>query len=147
MNSTEVLSLVGLPQHPVLLSKIRIIYRIRVIRDSDGLSIQTPLPKNSIFPLTFPFIYATLKYVMLIEKRKPISVATKNVTLFANLFFSTTETHKKTPLNLYGDWVSSRSLMYTKCYTSVTFFEQNSSEIRTVSEFFSRKCCFRIIQF
>ena len=39
------------------------------------------------FALTFCFIYVILKYMMFIEKRKPIIVAAQNVTLFAKLSF------------------------------------------------------------
>ena len=42
-----------------------------------------------------------LKYIMLTSKRKPITLATKNVTLSAKLFFLTMKPYKKMPLNPY----------------------------------------------
>ena len=45
-----------------------------------------------------------LKYIMLTSKRKPITLATKNVTPPAKLFFLTTESYKKMPLNAYKHW-------------------------------------------
>ena len=46
-----------------------------------------------------------LKYVMFTDERKPITVATKNVTLSAKLFFPTTGSSQKNasePLQLLG---------------------------------------------
>ena len=53
---------------------------------SANLIINSPTQKPNI-PLTFCFIYVILIVCYVLVERKPITVATKNVTLFANLFF------------------------------------------------------------
>ena len=65
--------------------------------------------KSLPFPFDFFALYMLyLKYVIFTDERKSITVAAKNVTLSAKLFFLTTEPYKKMPLNPYSYWAPCR---------------------------------------
>ena len=73
-----------------------------------NLIINFPTPKCNI-PFDFFALYMLyLKYVIFTDERKSITVAAKNVTLSAKLFFLTTEPYKKMPLNPYSYWAPCR---------------------------------------